>query len=127
MAPMKVFRTSRRAVALVAAYALALQPLVATLAWATHAAGLVPGQAIICQSVLPGGSDSRGAPTGSDRVCGCCTTAMCGASVVAANLPRSIGIPLPHPEQPVVLAKDFAAVPQVMPSGRYCPRAPPAA
>jgi len=127
MAPMKFFRTSRRAVALIAAYALALQPLVATLAWATHASSLVPGQPIVCQGALVGGSDHRGAPMGSDRVCGCCVPACCGTAVGVVNLPSSVTVPAPRVARLLIVAAGFVAVLQALPTERYYSRAPPIA
>jgi hypothetical protein len=127
MTVMKFFRTSRRPIALIAAYALALQPLVATLAWTAHASSLVPGQAVICQDVAPGGNDGRGTPTGQDRVCGYCTAASCGTTFGVADLPRPVIGLAPVIAQPAVSVTEFTAAPRTSPAERYRSRAPPAA
>jgi hypothetical protein len=124
---MKFSRIVRRTVGLISAYALALQPLIASLTWVAHAASLVPGQAVICRGAVPGGNDGRGLPAKSHKVCGCCMAANCGTMVGTADFPPTISVFAPAIGQRTISVAVFAVPPQAMPSERYCPRAPPAA
>jgi hypothetical protein len=110
----------RRALALIAAYAIALQPL-----WAAFAlpavAGLTDAHAVIC---LGGGGQDRPATDGGTCACPCvmpgCGMTGCDPGVVAgAPWPSPSGLsPLPVPERPP---------PPAATHGPRLPRAPPIA
>jgi Protein of unknown function (DUF2946) len=119
-------RRSRRAVALIAAYALALQPLLASLVWLAQAASAGPSQWVICSHIAPDGGGSN-APADHDRHCPCCRAGACSVGGLHADLPRPIFAPWPTAAPAAVLAIAFAAVPPGRPGERYRQRAPPAA
>jgi hypothetical protein len=122
---MRFPRGSRAAIALIAAYALALQPLLASFASLAHAANAAPGQWVICSHIAPGG-DRGHAPADHGRHCPCCTGGACCVGGFHADLPRPVFAPLLTAAPAAIIVIAFMAMPRERPGEQYRQRAPPA-
>jgi hypothetical protein len=109
----------RRALALIAAYVIALQPL-----WAAFAlpavAGLADGGAPVC---LAGAGDA-GQPASNGAACGCpCVMPGCGIAGCAPG--AMVSAPWPSPSRLAHLPVPERSPPTAATHGPHLPRAPP--
>jgi hypothetical protein len=109
----------RRALALIAAYAIALQPL-----WAAFAlpatAGLADAHVVICLAGM-GGADQ---PASNGGVCACpCVMPGCGMAGCAPGVAATM--PFPSPSRLAALSFAERSLPPAATHGPHLPRAPP--
>lgn len=129
---MTIRSPTTRAVAVVAAYAVALQALLGAFGLAVHSAGAgFDPLAALC--VSDRGDPGSGAPAGQDPACPCgaaCTMSSCGGSSCGgSDRNGTVDLPAPGPVAAASLAPLAAAVGSRSTAAglRPLPRAPPRA
>lgn len=128
---MTIRSPTTRAVAVVAAYAVALQALLGAFGLAMHPAGAgFDPLAALC--VSDRGDPGSGAPAGQDPACPCgaaCTMSSCGGSSCGSDRTGTVDLPAPGPVAAASPAPPAAAVGSRSTAAglRPLPRAPPLA